>query len=222
MKELQIASNMIALARNRSGKNKRSAMLRMIMPLLSQSNGEKLADAIANKSSKKFAQIWDHIKHEIKGKLDHQHTATASSEGSYADVTTFQRDGATDVSIQTYGPRKIRISLNGETINELQPVTEVAPAVAQGEPVPVQNFPADSDCQTTGITSDQICKLVKLVCERMLMGADPCPLPPSNCCATHDWPNCVVCNNKQGTEAFDFNANILELYDTLTASASSY
>lgn len=167
MRELQIASNMIALARGRSGKNKRSAMLRMIMPLLSQSNGEKLASAIADKNSRKFAQIWDHIKHDIKHKLDseHEHHAHAST-------------ATVDIDQGNCGERYV-------------------------------------------LTGDQMCAVVKMVCERLLMGADPCPLERKTCTA-HDWPNCVVCNNKQGTAAFDFNANILELYDTLTASASSY
>ena len=231
MKELKIASNMIALARNRKGANKRSAMLRMSMPMLSRETGDKLADAIAKKSSKKFAQIWDHIKHEIKGKLDHQHMATASEE-SYADVRTFQRDGETSVCIDTYGPRKIRISINGETIVDnaavdqgepcANPAPECPPTEPEcgtvSEPMATVQVTTENTGQTYTLTGDQMCQVIKQVCERLLMGADPCPLKPSDCCAKHDWPDCKVCQWTVDVPDFDFNANILELYDVLTAA----
>jgi hypothetical protein len=268
MKELTIASNMIALARSHSDQGKkRSAMLRMIMPMLSKETGDKLASAISKKDSRHFIKLWDHIKHEITHKLDaahrkHHHMATASmgdispaeweamhgpgsasplrAEPTYADVTTFQRDDETSVSIQTYGPRKIRISMNGETVGEFGANREIPPAVEKGECVPVEACPSEpaeeyakrgvvvqcnaGDGNTTvyDITSEQICKLVKMVCERLLMGADPCPLPPRMMpmptnCAEHDWPDCKVCLH--GIKGFDFNANILELYDKLCASS---
>jgi hypothetical protein len=254
VKELQIAGNMIALARNRKGQNKRSAMLRMIMPMLSRETGDKLADAIAKKSSKHFAQIWDHIKHEIKGKLDHQHSATASSEPSYADVSTFQRDGETAVCITTFGPRKIRVAMNGTTVLETQanvpdrdlpsnnncggvPAPEPNPGIGTECPAdPVAEPDTPKECGTVSeptatiqidggqcgnnylITGDQMCAVIKQVCERLLMDADPCPLPPSNCCTKHDWPDCAVCKWTVDVPGFDFNANILELYDVLTAA----
>ena len=224
MKEMIIASNMIAVARNHKEQaKKRSAMLRMIMPLLSKETGDKLASAISKQDSRHFIKLWDHIKHEITHKLDkehrkHHHTATASAESTYADVTTFQRDDETSISITTYGPRKIRISMNGNTVLEAQPNSVVPPAVAAGEEVPTPACPSDQDI---GVSPDQLCKLVKMVCERLIMQADPCPLPPlmkmPGNCAEHDWPDCKVCLS--GLKGFDFNANILELYDKLCASS---
>lgn len=99
MKELIIANNMVAIARgkkpfkkgkhakhhveaNKSPGQKRSAMLRMIMPFLSRETGEKLAIAIGAKDAKKFASLWDTVKKEIVGKLEAQkHQATASNPG---------------------------------------------------------------------------------------------------------------------------------------------
>uniref|UniRef100_A0AB39CE39 Uncharacterized protein n=1 Tax=Pseudomonas phage HRDY3 TaxID=3236930 RepID=A0AB39CE39_9VIRU len=254
MKEMVIASNMIALARNHKEQaKKRSAMLRMIMPLLSKETGDKLANAISKQDTRHFIKLWDHIKREITHKLDaehhkHKHHLAVASMGditreewaamhpgecaaketparlespepTYADVTTFQRDDETSISITTYGPRKIRISLNGNTVLETQPTQGVPPAVAQGEEVPTPAYPASIEqC----INTEQICKLVKMVCERLLMQADPCPLPPRlmkmpENCAEHDWPDCKVCLH--GIKGFDFNANILELYDKLCASS---
>jgi hypothetical protein len=275
MKELIIASNMIAMARShKDAGKKRSIMLRMIMPLLSKETGDKLATAIQKKDSRNFAKMWDKIKHEITHKLDaqhHKHLAVASMgditreewaamhpgdvgacsnpykpEPSYADVTTFQRDGETSVCIQTYGPRKIRVSLNGNTINEIQQTEQIAtvdptecevavdPATCDAEVAPdaecgVIEEPQATVQISTGqtgenfvLTGEQMVRVVKLVCERLLMDADPCPLParmmamPTNC-AEHDWPDCKVCLH--GLKGFDFNANILELYDKLTASS---
>lgn len=101
MKELIIANNMVAIARGHKGKpfkkgkhakhhveankspgQKRSAMLRMIMPFLSRETGEKLAIAITGRDAKKFASLWDTVKKEIVGKLEAQkHQATASNPG---------------------------------------------------------------------------------------------------------------------------------------------
>jgi hypothetical protein len=259
VKELVIASNMIALARNRKGGNKRSAMLRMIMPFLSRETGDKLANAIAEKSSKKFALMWDKVKHEIQAKLQGHHTATAS-DGTYADVTTFERDGETSVCIQTYGPKKVRISMNGITVLDGVPEDGTfVPAnpiqMAQPERVieaPVltpDNGCAPSDCPQTGnvkttiafetentgekyvINDVNICLLIKLVCERLLMDADPCPIPPCDTppvaaplmpmatpCKAHDWFDCRECASP--IPGFDFDANILELYDRLVTCKS--
>lgn len=297
MKELIIASNMIALARNhKDAGKKRSMMLRMIMPLLSKETGDKLATAIQKQDSRQFAKMWDHIKHEITHKLEashHKHHRAqannlalasmgdwtreewaarearlnadqpcsnpytpAQMEPSYADVTTFQRDGDTSVCIQTYGPRKIRISVNGNTMMEGVPEDGTFQQVIPNPPspelldqpceTPIAVDPATCDAAvgpevgvieepsatvqiSTGqtgenfiITGEHLVKVVKLVCERLLMNADPCPLPakmmamPTNC-AEHDWPDCKVCLH--GLKGFDFNANILELYSKLTASS---
>lgn len=105
MKELIIANNMIAIARghkpkkhkaphkmpkghsakhkvapNKTPAQKRSAMLKMVMPFLSRETGEKLALAIGNHDANKFAALWDQVKKEIVGKLEAQkHHALASS-----------------------------------------------------------------------------------------------------------------------------------------------
>lgn len=200
MKELVIASNMIALARNRKGDNKRSTMLRMIMPFLSRETGDKLAQAIADHSSKKFAQMWDHVKHEIQNKLDagkHHHKATAS-------VIIADCGGITPADCVDTGGIKTTIAFETESTGEKYVITDA-----------------------------QVCLLIKLICERLLMNADPCPLPPGmsnpynqveqnlppmieNRCEKHDWIDCRDCANP--IPGFDFNANILELYDRLSTA----
>jgi hypothetical protein len=284
MKELTIASNMITMARNaQTLKQKRSLMLRMIMPLFSKASADKLADCIENHNSREFSNLWQQMKPELAATLEKKraapdfipnemHMATASMgditrsewnamhgtgeaestpanmEPTYADVTTFQRDGGTSVCIQTYGPRKIRISVNGNTMMEGVPENgtfqQVIPnppppeLLAQPCETPIANPVVDCGVVeepqatvqiSTGqtgenymLTGEQMVKVVKLVCERLLMGADPCPLPPRMMamptnCAEHDWPDCKVCLH--GLKGFDFNANILELYDKLTASS---
>jgi len=87
MKELTIAENMIALARARKGKgSKRSAMLRMIMPMLSRENGEKLAEAIDQRNSKKFGMCWDAIKKELEEKLNHSRKQKATAASAMVEV----------------------------------------------------------------------------------------------------------------------------------------
>lgn len=102
MKELIIANNMIAMARghkpkhhapvkkgkhakphveqNKTPAQKRSAMLKMIMPFLSRETGEKLALAIVARNPERFGALWDQVKKEIIVKLEAQkHGAFASS-----------------------------------------------------------------------------------------------------------------------------------------------
>lgn len=102
-KDIVITSNMIALARRKKkGKsaNIRSKMLKMIMPLLSRENGDKLAHAIDTNNSGEFAAVWDTIKKEIKEKLNGvkhhearsvslsamEHTTSESSTDDMLDV----------------------------------------------------------------------------------------------------------------------------------------
>lgn len=59
-----------AIAGKRKAKNKRSAMLRMIMPLLSRETGDKLADAIEQRDSASFRSIWNEVRKEVEHKLD--------------------------------------------------------------------------------------------------------------------------------------------------------
>lgn len=83
-KELKIAGNMIALARKKP-KNKRSAMLRMVMPFLSRENGDALADAIEDKDTKKFSKVWERIRKDLTHKLSMKQKATASSQSYTLD-----------------------------------------------------------------------------------------------------------------------------------------
>lgn len=174
MKELVIAANMIALARNRKGGSKRSAMLRMIMPFLSHETGDKLAEAIDKKDSKRFALEWDKVKKEITARLaihHKKHTATAS--------------GACE------------------------------------NPCPSPSAKISIDSGQTGnvylITNPQIVEMIKLVCERLLLDADPCPIP-SNRCVKHEWIDCREC--VETPKPFDPNADMLELYDKLVTCRS--
>ena len=234
MRELTIAANMIALARNRKGDGKRSAMLRMIMPFLSRDTGDKLADAIARKDSKHFATEWDKVKKEITARLaihhkkkqahtKHGHHATA------ADISTFVRDDGTSVCVRTYGaPEKIRININGNDVFDGDaPEENTLPVEGQGvdktlEHVSITQANIQIDTGYTGstyqITDPQIVEMIKLVCERLLMDADPCPIP-ANRCDKHQWVDCRECI-KNVPKPFDPNADILELFDKLVTCRS--
>jgi hypothetical protein len=112
MRELLIANNMVAIARGhkppkhhapkppkgKKGKHKkpkvaaaktpaekRSAMLRMIMPFLSRETGEKLAIAITSRDANKFASLWDSVKKEIVGKLEAQKHQSIASDNPARD-----------------------------------------------------------------------------------------------------------------------------------------
>lgn len=76
-KQQAISQNMMALARRRGKKRggARSQMLRMIMPMLSRENGEKLAKAIDERNSGQFRTVWDKIKKQVEEKLDAEATA---------------------------------------------------------------------------------------------------------------------------------------------------
>jgi hypothetical protein len=72
--------NMIVMAGGKKGASKRSRMLKMIMPMLSQENGDTLAEAIGNKDTTKFKVVWEKIKKELVDKIASQKThANASS-----------------------------------------------------------------------------------------------------------------------------------------------
>lgn len=73
-KQHKRADNMVALARKKKGKgNSRSLMLKMIMPMLSNEQGEKLAKAIETNNVHLFNGVWDKIKHQIDQKLENPH-----------------------------------------------------------------------------------------------------------------------------------------------------
>lgn len=115
MNERLIASNMIAIARSRKGDAKRSAMLRMVMPFLSNQTGDKLAKVIHDSDSAQFGKIWDGVKHEILKRLKNKHKMKATA----ADVHVFQRDsddGGTTVNINGWGSEKVRVNFGGVTI----------------------------------------------------------------------------------------------------------
>ena len=91
-RELKIAGNMLAIAKRKKGKNKRSIMLRTIMPFLSRETGDELADAISRNDSTRFSNVWNKVRGEISAKLaaNHKHAAHAASEEqgikSFADI----------------------------------------------------------------------------------------------------------------------------------------
>lgn len=65
-----LAKNFVALSRRRKKKGSaRSQMLRMIMPMLSQENGEKLSRAIQKKDINAARRVMDKIKQQLAEKL---------------------------------------------------------------------------------------------------------------------------------------------------------
>jgi hypothetical protein len=50
-------------------KSKRSAMLKMVMPLLGQSHGERLADAIEAHNVDALREVWEEIGKDLSAKL---------------------------------------------------------------------------------------------------------------------------------------------------------
>jgi hypothetical protein len=90
-----IENNMVALARRRSA-NKRSQMLKMIMPHLSHENGEALSNAISTKNAAKFKAVWERIKKEIAGKLEH-----FKSHSSGFDMDEFYENVMSSLSSET-------------------------------------------------------------------------------------------------------------------------
>ncbi len=192
MRELIIANNMIALARSKHG-NKRSAMLRMIMPFLSRETGDKLSTVIADADSQKFAHIWDKVKHEIMHKLaasrHPKHKATA------ADVSTFTH-GMEDlhVNVNTYNGESVRIILNGLDLANV-------PACEPSKPtkISVSMSTEDTGCVYEGsTTNDQLIALIKFVCEALINKEDPCPLeepqpPTAECTESKQTPLEELC-----------------------------
>lgn len=84
-KDLAVLENMIVIARRRKGKKKgsaRSRMLKMIMPLLSQENGLRLASAIDKKDTNKMRSAMDDIKQELANKL----AVEASGAGDFSNI----------------------------------------------------------------------------------------------------------------------------------------
>lgn len=57
-------------AGGKKGGNKRSQMLRMIMPLMSHTNGEQLADAIDGNNIHKMREVMTRIMGEVSKKLE--------------------------------------------------------------------------------------------------------------------------------------------------------
>lgn len=247
MRELTIAANMIALARNRKGANKRSAMLRMIMPFLSKETGDRLASAIDARDSAHFAKEWDKVKQEIVSRLSIHHKKNAEKhlhahpkiksthvkhakpkhakhmghkkhKATGADVSTFAREDGTSVCVRTYGaPEKIRLSINGNDVFEgaapPEPCQSEDLAPSQGGNMvkgSMATIQVDTGLtgQTYVVSDPQIVEMIKLVCERLLMDADPCPIPEKVC-----EPNVV-------NKPFDYNADILELHSRLVTCKS--
>lgn len=105
-RDQMIFNNMVALARRRKGKRKgsaRSQMLRMIMPMLSQENGERLARAIQKKDTNLMRQVWDDIKQQLANKLAVEASADGKTfedifEGIFDDIFSEQEKPLTSES----------------------------------------------------------------------------------------------------------------------------
>lgn len=84
-REIKILGNIMALAKRggKGAKSKRSMMLRMIMPHLSQETGDMLADAIAKGNTAKFNNAWNKVRDEIGAKLKQRHAAHAGADEQF-------------------------------------------------------------------------------------------------------------------------------------------
>lgn len=58
------------VAKKKKGGNKRSQMLRMVMPLMSHTNGEKLANAIDGNNVQAMRDVLSHISNELAKTLE--------------------------------------------------------------------------------------------------------------------------------------------------------
>lgn len=56
----------------KKGGNKRSQMLRMVMPLMSHTTGERLATAIEGNNVNLMRDVWEKIGNEIAKQLEHR------------------------------------------------------------------------------------------------------------------------------------------------------
>lgn len=234
MKEMIVASNMIALARSRKGGNKRSAMLRMIMPFLSKETGDSLAAAIHDSNSVKFAKMWDKVKGEIVHKLKDarpKHLTKPKDVGQNKPPKQFHHKNkkppkhhhamASDVSTAR------DIGSSGEMVGGCAPNG----GRAVGKPISIPHATIQIDQVDNGvnyvITDEKMVALIKAVCEKLFTNEDPCPLPPrpiKSLCELHDWEDCPQCFPvaEPLPEGFDFAANILELYDRLCTAKTSH
>lgn len=89
-RQFVISKNYAAIAKSRKKKpkSKRSAMLKMVMPMLSHDQGDKLADAIANKDKEAFGAAWDEIKASLEKKFVHKAAASSDCrvEGNFGEA----------------------------------------------------------------------------------------------------------------------------------------
>lgn len=58
--------------KKKGGGNKRSQMLRMVMPLMSHTTGERLANAIDGNNVTLMRDVWEKIGNEIAKQLEHR------------------------------------------------------------------------------------------------------------------------------------------------------
>jgi len=100
-KNTVIAQNMEALARRRGGKKKgnlRSQMLRMIMPMLSRENGDKLANAIQKRDVSALQSVWDDIKSQLTDKLEVKASADVPEGLKDMDIHQMYRSLVMDIT----------------------------------------------------------------------------------------------------------------------------
>lgn len=116
-----IKQNMKALARRRGGKkggNKRSKMLRMVMPMLSRELGDRLANAIDARNVTEFRHVWDDIKKALSNKMSAHASTEVGSDLSFESLeqqileTFFPEEQAVEAANYDYtrlisGPSRI-------------------------------------------------------------------------------------------------------------------
>lgn len=68
--DMNSESRGFARGKKKKGGNKRSQMLRMVMPLMSHTNGEKLANAIDGNNVHLMREVMSHITQELAKTLE--------------------------------------------------------------------------------------------------------------------------------------------------------
>lgn len=163
-KDEALLNNMVVLARRRKGKKKgsaRSQMLRMIMPMLSRENGEKLANAIEQKDANKMRVVWDDIKQQIANKLSVEASANGTPENSWKDLEYYLEHMFDDI----LPPREEMLSESAATRNVSRLITGNARIPSLTRDLVANGFAeftdAKNDSYTVSISSTKVSKAGK-------------------------------------------------------------
>lgn len=76
---MKIEVNLNPMESVSKSKSKRSSMLKMVMPLLGQSHGERLADAIENHDVDAMREVWEEIGKDLSSKMKQSHGGHGSN-----------------------------------------------------------------------------------------------------------------------------------------------